>query len=300
MKKLFVMLLAVCAVNLHAVNVYVGGVVMDGSDRTPAYWLNGTMHFLSLYEPMPEGSRYGSMAVENGSVYMCIVEKGRNYRQAHVYKEGGDEIGDYISVADYGEINLSVVNGKAYLGARDVYSSHNYHVYKNGRSIGCNNCGEHMIAKDGALYYTTELGYSAGGYEYRVNSFNIQCIRVINGNLYMMGNDSKGACVQTNNTRRDYIEGYGKICKDMAIVNGQYFYIMDNRLINQNGASILSNSYIPLQIIGHGSQLYILYKGTQGAMPEHFVGIYDPSANRISNYYKLPSCVSAYDFYIEN
>jgi len=63
---------------------------------------------------------------------------------------------------------------------------------------------------------------------------------------------------------------------------------------------VLSSSFEPLQIIGHGSYLYILYKSKQGALPEHFVGIYDPSANRITNYYKLPSCVSAYDFYVED
>lgn len=311
MKKLFVMLLAVCAVNLYAVNVYVGGVVMDGSDRTPAYWLNGTMHFLSLYEPLPDGTEYGAMAVENGTVYMCVAEKTRyGSYEAHVYRDGGEEIGEMLKTEYAGNIcGMAVINGKAYLGISSNWCSN---VYKNGKLVQ-ENIGKQITSNNGVLYcsankyrddsYTT--GYYGGGYTHRNNSslnayFHARQIRVINGNLYMMGSDGKGACVQTNDTRRDYIEGYGNICWDMAIVNGQYYYIMDHRLINQNGALVLSSSYEPLQIIGHGGYLYILYKNKQGALPEHFVGIYDPSANRITKYYKLPSCVGTKDFYVED
>ena len=118
MKKILVMLLVACTVNLHAVNVYVGGVVMDGSDRTPAYWLNGSMTFLSLYEPLPDGTQYGAMAVENGTVYMCVAEKkGYSGYVAHVYRDGGEEIGETLRVEYVSDIEgLAVINGKAYLG----------------------------------------------------------------------------------------------------------------------------------------------------------------------------------------
>ena len=307
------MLLVACSANLHAVNVYVGGVVMDGSDRTPAYWLNGTMNLLSLYEPMPDGTKYAAMAVENGTVYMCVAEKNSRYSGygVYVYRDGGEEIGEKIGVEYVGDIkDMAVVNGKAYLG---IIGNRYYRVLKNGRNIGCNHCGEHIVAKDGALYYTTHIndtytyvdGYYAGGYKHTNNSslnkyLEVQRIRVINGNLYMMGKDGKGACIQTNDTRRDYIEGYGKICKDMAVVKDQYFYIIDNILIRQNGTSILSSSYIPLQIIGYGTYLYILYRNNQGAIPEYYVGVFDPFNNYMASKYKLPSCVDAYDFYVED
>ena len=294
------MLLVACTVNLHAVNVYVGVVVMDGSDRTPAYWLNGTMNFLSLYEPMPEGTQYGAMAVENGTVYMCIIEKAHPYKEAHVYRDGGEEIGEHIYNADGGVSDLAVVNGKAYVGVKKSSSPYYYYIYKNGRSIGCENCGEHIVAKNGALYYTTKYGYSAGGYNNTINDMNIQRLRVIKGNLYITGSDKNGACVRTNDTRRDHIEGYGRVCYDMAIVNGQYFYIIDNILIRQNGTSILSSSYRPLQIIGYGTYLYILYRNNQGAIPEYYVGVFDPFNNYMASKYKLPSCVDAYDFYVED
>ena len=316
MKKLLFTFLAVCTVNLHAVNVYVGGVVMDGIDRTPAYWLNGTLHFLSLYEPLPDGTTYGAMAVENGTVYMCTLKKIERYGystkiEVHVYKNGGDEIGSEISLSESGIVtNLAVVNGKTYFGIGDRYNG-NYYIRKNGQSMNLAG-GQHIVAKNGALYYTTypsgasqsTSGYYAGGVRHDNNTswpanFRVERIRIINGNLYMMGSDSKGACVQTNVSRRDYIEGYGKKCKDMAIVNGQYYYIMDDRLINQSGRLVLPSSYDPLQIIGHGDYMYILYKSKQGAIPEYYVGVYDPRANRITPY-TLPSCVGAYDFYIED
>lgn len=310
MRKLLVMLWTVCTVNLYAVNVYVGGVVMDGNERTPAYWLNGTMHFLSLYEPLPDGTQYGAMAVEHGNVYMSVLLESNNYnynREVHVYKDGGQEVGEKFSLGKY-VTGMVVINGKAYVGVEERNA---YCIYKNGKLTEKN--AIHMTAKNGVLYHTFGYnnnnsvhvqGYITGGYIYRNESswgaMSVSRIRVIGNNLYMMGYDTNGACVQTNNTRRDNIEGYGHTCKDMAIVNGQYYYIIDEKLVKQNGTSILSSSYIPLQILGHESLLYILYKGAYGAIPEHFVGIYDQSTNRMTHSYKLPSCVGAYDFYVED
>lgn len=316
MKKLLVILLAVCAVNLYAANVYVGGVVMDGTDRTPAYWLNGTLNFLSLSEPLQDGASYGGMAVENWIVYMCVRE-GRYLR---VYKNKGDKVCEIDIESNwdirFGRVSdLAVVNGKAYIGIYDDQGKR-FCLYKNGQQIATR-AGEYIIAQDGAIYYTIHSykdryyndGYSAGGFDYHntnPSEFHVEGVRIINGNLYMVGYDyanGRKACIQTNNTRRDYIEGYGDFCLDMAIVNGQYYYIMKdrtlgNKLINQNGELVLSSSYEPLQIIGHGGYVYILFQSKQGAVPERYVGIYDPSANSITSYYKLPSCVGAYDFYV--
>lgn len=310
MKKILLTLLVACAVNMNATNVYVGGEIMNGDKRDPAYWINGSLTTMSQLDIEPDHNYaslyYAGMAVEYGKVYLCLEEDDRGTRYIQVYSSSGDKI-----CMSYGRLmSFAIANGKPYGG---VYGSSGDFYF--GSICSHNgyrkNEGFHIVAIDGSVYYTIGssrnniTGFVANGQTYTNKSsfatnFSVSRIRVIDDNLYLMGKDSNGACIQVNNETRSNIYGYGKICKDYAALKGVSYYIIDDKLIDENGRSMLSTDYEPLQIIGHRGCLYILCRTKTSLVSTFYVTIYDANSDGITRYIKLPSCVNASDFYVEN
>lgn len=324
MKKVLFIICVFLSMNLIAqeapnVNVYVCGISSDGIDMEYAYWKNGVMHSIA---PVGKYGLLKSFDVENGDVYCAYEELNKQIRSIQIYQNNKwiDMYNPcaYNSRLDVHLVCMRVMNGNIFLGVneREANSSGCYKLVKlkptTHDKSSTTSAGDNIAIDYGTIYFTAcnqyaeNKGYSVGGQRYYnpeayINYvFHVNKMRVLNGNVYMIGYDSNGgACIQTNDQYRNYIRGYGKDCADFIAIGNKSFWLMcdehkPTKIISSDGDDILrETSYKPLQIEEKGGMLYILAEKRQGSQDFKCVLTYNPTTKSITSNKILPQCTTA-------